>query len=340
MVPSIFISHTSHDDAFAQRIADALVKKGASVWIDHDQIRAGDHFVAKIEEGLKAATHVLILLSPYSILSDWVHEERHAAHICAVKGAKRVIPVFLPGFLLEDMPLFLQSYVYIDFNDPSFDAVLEKLWQDIGAHELSDAETDVQGPQIEEISWLAKRGSDAFALEAFISNAGRFAHSVRTATIRSWNFPNYNIAYWNPPETRTFHLALKAAATTDSELRIAGGVIEHPDDWARPIQGKIIIEAYEKVSVDFSFPLFAELKPNDTGLLRFVFDPIEIDAKAGVIGGKALSRERGGTFRILTPPADCRPGHTSLILRTSKDLRIAAAIPGTFAHFLYPGSPS
>jgi tetratricopeptide (TPR) repeat protein len=117
--PSTFISHSTLDDAFVQELANDLERHGIKTWVDEAEIRPGDDFISKIEEGLRKATHVIIVLSPQSVISSWVREETHAAQLRAIHGGARLIPLLLGDLDTADIPLLLQSRLYVDFRDPS-----------------------------------------------------------------------------------------------------------------------------------------------------------------------------------------------------------------------------
>jgi len=70
----IFISYSSADRPFAQRLATALQGEGWSVWWDR-AIPPGKSFDAVIEEALDAAKCVIVLWSKSSVASDWVKVE-------------------------------------------------------------------------------------------------------------------------------------------------------------------------------------------------------------------------------------------------------------------------
>jgi len=72
---NIFISHSSHDKAFAKNIANDLKTKGHNPWLDEWEINVGDCIISKIDSGLETCEYVVILLSTKSIRSNWVDKE-------------------------------------------------------------------------------------------------------------------------------------------------------------------------------------------------------------------------------------------------------------------------
>ena len=85
----IFISYFRADKKRARPLAEALEKKGYSVWWD-PKIPPGKTFDQVIEEELDSARCVVVLWSEESVQSDWVKEE-------ASEGKRRniLIPVLI-----------------------------------------------------------------------------------------------------------------------------------------------------------------------------------------------------------------------------------------------------
>lgn len=81
----IFVSYARTDAAKAKAMAEALNRRGFSVWWDRD-IPPGQSFDKVIEEALTEAKCVVVLWSQASTSSDWVKTE-------AAEGAKRSILV-------------------------------------------------------------------------------------------------------------------------------------------------------------------------------------------------------------------------------------------------------
>jgi hypothetical protein len=70
----IFISYKREEQPLARRLADALEKKGWSVWWD-PKVRAGERFDDVIEEALKDAKSVIVMWSKLSVKSRYVRDE-------------------------------------------------------------------------------------------------------------------------------------------------------------------------------------------------------------------------------------------------------------------------
>jgi formylglycine-generating enzyme required for sulfatase activity len=88
----IFISYAREDRAKAQKLAEALDRRGWTVWWD-TRLRAGEIWDEVIETQLKAARATVVLWSRSSVKSRWVRKEARAAdvrHILAPAFLQRV----------------------------------------------------------------------------------------------------------------------------------------------------------------------------------------------------------------------------------------------------------
>jgi hypothetical protein len=83
----IFISYKREEQAIARKLADALERKGWTVWWDPN-LRAGEIFDEVIEKALKEAKCVVVLWSNLSVKSEYVKAEATEA-----LEQKKVIPV-------------------------------------------------------------------------------------------------------------------------------------------------------------------------------------------------------------------------------------------------------
>lgn len=76
---SCFISYSSHDHAFAERLHADLVAKGLRCWFAPEDLKIGDRFQERIEESIQVFDKVMIVLSEASVKSAWVEREVNAA---------------------------------------------------------------------------------------------------------------------------------------------------------------------------------------------------------------------------------------------------------------------
>jgi uncharacterized protein YjbI with pentapeptide repeats len=76
---SCFISYSSKDQDFAERLHADLQAKGVRCWFAPEDLKIGDRFRESIEESIRVYDKVMIVLSDASVKSRWVEREVHAA---------------------------------------------------------------------------------------------------------------------------------------------------------------------------------------------------------------------------------------------------------------------
>jgi hypothetical protein len=76
---SCFISYSSNDQDFAERLYSDLQNKCVRCWFAPDDLKIGDKFRQKIDESIRLHDKLLLILSEKSITSPWVEDEVEAA---------------------------------------------------------------------------------------------------------------------------------------------------------------------------------------------------------------------------------------------------------------------
>jgi len=74
-----FISYSTKDQEFADRLYADLQNKGVRCWFAPHDLRIGDKFQEVIEQSIRVYEKLLIILSESSVNSDWVEREVQAA---------------------------------------------------------------------------------------------------------------------------------------------------------------------------------------------------------------------------------------------------------------------
>jgi hypothetical protein len=110
----IFLNHTHADKSFVRRLASDLASRGVRVWLDEWELAVGDSIAERIQDGIKGAGFLGVVLSTQSVQSGWVKRELNAA----LAEELRRDGVFILPILIEscDVPLFIQDKVYADFR--------------------------------------------------------------------------------------------------------------------------------------------------------------------------------------------------------------------------------
>lgn len=114
LIGKVFISHSSSDKTFVDRLVADLASREIPVWYDKFDLRVGDSVTGRINEGLSQSKYFLIVLSKASSLSRWVTEELNAALMQQVAiGGTFLLPVLIENC---DIPPLLIHRRYADFR--------------------------------------------------------------------------------------------------------------------------------------------------------------------------------------------------------------------------------
>jgi hypothetical protein len=76
---SCFISYSSRDQEFAERLYEDLQTKGVRCWFAPEDLKIGDKFRTRIDESIRMHDKLLLVLSENSIASDWIEQEVETA---------------------------------------------------------------------------------------------------------------------------------------------------------------------------------------------------------------------------------------------------------------------
>ena len=76
---SCFISYSSKDQDFANRLHADLQSRGVRCWFAPEDMKIGDRFRIKIDESIRVYDKLLLVLSENSVSSQWVEKEVETA---------------------------------------------------------------------------------------------------------------------------------------------------------------------------------------------------------------------------------------------------------------------
>jgi len=141
----VFISHATKDAQFAHRLADDLQRLGVRVWIAPESIRPGESWVSAIERGLNESSHVVVVLTPAALESEWVKKETDVAIAQERRGRIQVIPLDVEPC---EVPLLLSSYQMVSFRR-DYDAGLSQLVNILGLRAV-EPRRKIREPEEEE----------------------------------------------------------------------------------------------------------------------------------------------------------------------------------------------
>lgn len=88
---SCFISYSSRDKDFAQKLATGLRTKGVPIWYAHEDILPGDKIYDQAKKAIASFDRLLVVLSSDSMKSNWVQTELASALAREHREGRRVI---------------------------------------------------------------------------------------------------------------------------------------------------------------------------------------------------------------------------------------------------------
>ena len=147
---SCFISYSTKDQEFADRLHADLQNKGVRCWFAPHDIQAGKKIHEQIDEAIRRYERLLLILSPNSKDSEWVKTEIRKARKRERTEKKRVLfPVRLVSFEAirdwelsdadegKDLAVEIREYYIPDFSDwknhDSYTQAFQNLLRDLKA---------------------------------------------------------------------------------------------------------------------------------------------------------------------------------------------------------------
>lgn len=116
----IFISYSWKQLGVARRLAENLQQAGFAVWWDVSDLKGGAEWERAIQAAIKTSQYCLILLTPDSVESEWVHKE----YMYAISLHLQVIPLLYRNC---EIPLALTGIQYLDFRGDNCEQSLKEL---------------------------------------------------------------------------------------------------------------------------------------------------------------------------------------------------------------------
>jgi len=117
----LLISHSSKDKTFANCLYADLIEQGHNPWLDNRDIKPGQFILKEIQKALKHADYTLMLLSPNTIMSDWVVAEWESAYWDEITTPKvKVTPLLIKSC---EIPPFQKTRKYLDIRNKHQDSL-------------------------------------------------------------------------------------------------------------------------------------------------------------------------------------------------------------------------
>ena len=149
---SCFISYSTNDQEFAERLNTDLRAEGVQCWFAPHDIRAGRKIHEQLDEAIRLHDKLLLILSEHSMNSDWVGTEiADALQRKASEGKQMLFPITIVPFeqvkswklfdadLGKDSAREIREYFIPDFSNWKDHDAYQKAFQRLVADLKSDA---------------------------------------------------------------------------------------------------------------------------------------------------------------------------------------------------------
>ncbi len=150
---SCFISYSTKDQAFTERLHADLQAKGVRCWFAPEDIKGGRKLHEQIPEAIRLYDKLLLVLSENSINSEWVKTEIYHARQDEIRNNKRkLFPIGLVAFdtirhweafdadVGKDMAREVREYFVPDFSNwkdhDAYKKAFDRLLRDLKASEM------------------------------------------------------------------------------------------------------------------------------------------------------------------------------------------------------------
>ncbi len=122
-ITKVFLAHSANDKPIARAIRLDLLNRGFDVWIDEQEIFAGESIPVKISRAIAESHFMVVLLSGASVASKWVEKEWATKIIQEIPaGRVSIIPALLEPCAI---PAVLRDKRYADFTESYGDGLRE-----------------------------------------------------------------------------------------------------------------------------------------------------------------------------------------------------------------------
>jgi hypothetical protein len=147
---SCFISYSSKDQSFAERLHADLQNKGVRCWFAPEDLKIGEKIRVGIDESIRKHDKLLLVLSQDSVESEWVEQEVETA-LSKERNEKRLVlfPIRLDDSVMNigsGWPALIRNTRHIgDFkgwkDHDTYLRAFDRLIRDLKAEELSQGRT-------------------------------------------------------------------------------------------------------------------------------------------------------------------------------------------------------
>ncbi len=92
----VFISYSSSDHLWAQKLYESLRDRGVKPFWDKESLRTGEQWDLQLEDALNASQHLVVLWSANASNSNWVNQEINFFYRLNAND-RRILPIVLEG---------------------------------------------------------------------------------------------------------------------------------------------------------------------------------------------------------------------------------------------------
>ncbi len=167
MAGQIFVSYSRVDTEFVTRLIDDISKQGFDVWMDQQDIGAGQRWDSVIQDALENCGTFIIVLSPTSVASENVLDELSYA----INEKKRIIPILLHEC---EIPYRIARVQFVDFTknyQTGFRHLISEITQKVPQRPITIKKKSSQFPAV----WLVGIAA-AFVFCAVVGIGGYMAY--------------------------------------------------------------------------------------------------------------------------------------------------------------------
>jgi TIR domain len=100
---SVFISHSSEDDALVRDLRQALELLRIETWVDSERTTGGQPLAETIKKAIETSDHLLVIVSTHVFNSEWVPREIEFARSLS----KPIIPLMRPDVKIPAVRLLV-----------------------------------------------------------------------------------------------------------------------------------------------------------------------------------------------------------------------------------------
>lgn len=116
MLPQeIFLSHSSRDADFVERLAEVLRRHGLPLWYSRTQITGAQQWHDQIGVALDRCDWFLLVLSPQAVASPWVKRELLYA-LNTIRYQERIVPLLFQPCDQAQLSWTLPLLQFVDFT--------------------------------------------------------------------------------------------------------------------------------------------------------------------------------------------------------------------------------